>query len=161
MRYSGIIDNDVVNSEEGFAVSFFTQGCNHSPKCEGCFNPETWDENGGIEKDDNKLTNEIIGKLYKNGIKRNLSILGGEPLAPYNFAFVANLMKITKERFPKVKIYLWTGYIFEQLPPSTQMILSQYCDTIIDGPYKRDERDISLKLRGSRNQRVLRKGIDF
>lgn len=161
MRYAGIIENDIVNSENGLAVSLFTQGCNHNPKCEGCFNPETWDENGGIEKPDDELINEIMSKLHKNGIKRNLSILGGEPLAPCSFPFVVKLIKVVKEKFPEVKIYLWTGYIFEQLPPSTQIILSQYCDTIIDGPYIPKEMDLSLKLRGSRNQRILRKNVDF
>ena len=161
MRYSGIIENDVVNTENGFALSFFTQGCNHEPKCEGCFNPETWDKNGGTEKDDDELIKEIIDKLHKNNINRNLSILGGEPLAPYNFSFIVRLMKETKEKYPETKIYLWTGYIFDTLAPSTKMILSQYCDVIIEGPFKIKERDLNLKLRGSRNQRVLRKNIDF
>lgn len=161
MRYSGIVENDIVNAERGFALSFFVQGCNHEPKCEGCFNPETWDRDGGIEKDDDELLNEIINKLHKNGVKRNLSILGGEPLAPYNLPFVTRLMKETKEKYPETKIYLWTGYVFDTLPPSTQMMVSQYCDVIIDGPYHPFERDLSLKLRGSRNQRVLRKGVDF
>lgn len=161
MRYSGIVENDVVNTEHGFALSFFTQGCNHEPKCEGCFNPETWDKDGGLEKDDNELLNEILIKLRKNGIKRNLSILGGEPLAPYNFPFVIQLMKEVKEKYPETKIYLWTGYVFDSLAPSTQMILAQYCDTIIDGPYHKFERDLGLKLRGSHNQRILRKDVDF
>ena len=161
MRYSGIIYNDTVNTEGGFALSFFCQGCNHEPKCKGCFNPETWDFNGGNERNEEELLQNIIDSLYRNRILRNLSILGGEPLAPANLPFVTKLMQKAKEKYPTIKIYLWTGYYFNELPPSTQMILSQYCDVIIDGPFDIEQRDLSLKMRGSRNQRILRKGVDF
>lgn len=159
MKYSGIVFNDIVNAEGGFALSIFTQGCPH--KCTGCFNPETWDFEGGQEIEQEVLIETILTNLRKNGIKRNLSILGGEPLAPQNLSFTIELMKQTKVKYPDTKIYLWTGYYFNELPSSTQMILSQYCDTIIDGPFDVKQRDLSLKLCGSRNQRVLRKGVDF
>lgn len=159
MKYSGIVFNDTVNTEGGFALSVFTQGCPH--KCTGCFNPETWDFEGGQEIDQDTLMETILTNLQKNGVKRNLSILGGEPLAPQNLPFIIELIKQTKVKYPDTKIYLWTGYIFDELPPSTQMILSEYCNTIIDGPFDIEQRDLSLKLCGSRNQRVLRKGVDF
>ena len=159
MKYSGIVFNDTVNAEGGFALSVFTQGCPH--KCTGCFNPETWDFEGGQEIEQETLIETILTNLHKNGIKRNLSILGGEPLAPQNLPFTIELIKQTKEKYPETKIYIWTGYIFNELPSSTQMILSQYCDAIIDGPFKIEQKDLNLKLRGSRNQRILRKGIDF
>lgn len=159
MRYSGIIFNDIVNTEGGFALSVFTQGCPH--RCAGCFNPETWDFEGGQEIEQDVLIETILTNLRKNGIKRNLSILGGEPLAPQNLSFTIELIKQTKAKYPDTKIYIWTGYLYNELPPSTQMILSQYCDTIIDGPFDIEQRDLNLKLCGSRNQRVLRKGVDF
>ena len=159
MRYSGIVFNDIVNTEGGFALSVFTQGCPH--RCTGCFNPETWDFEGGQEIEQDVLIETILTNLRKNGIKRNLSILGGEPLAPQNLSFTIELIKQTKAKYPDTKIYIWTGYLYNELPPSTQMILSQYCDTIIDGPFDIEQRDLNLKLCGSRNQRVLRKGVDF
>ena len=159
MRYSGIVFNDIVNTEGGFALSVFTQGCPH--RCTGCFNPETWDFEGGQEIEQDVLIEIILTNLRKNGIKRNLSILGGEPLAPQNLSFTIELIKQTKAKYPDTKIYIWTGYLYNELPPSTQMILSQYCDTIIDGPFDIEQRDLNLKLCGSRNQRVLRKGVDF
>ena len=81
MTYAGIIENDVSNGE-GICLSYWTQGCPH--KCKGCHNPQTWDDNAGIEIDENKLLCTIISKLNANNLLRNLSILGGEPLSPKN-----------------------------------------------------------------------------
>jgi anaerobic ribonucleoside-triphosphate reductase activating protein len=155
MRYAGIIENDCVNGE-GICVSLFTQGCHRH--CKGCFNQKTWDFNGGIEIKEDELINKIINLINANGIKRNLSILGGEPLCEENQAFVAVLIDAVKERYPNIKIFLWTGYKIEEVPQSiyTSIIFSKI-DFIIDGEYIEEERDLSLKWRGSKNQRILTK----
>lgn len=158
MRYAGIIENDVVNGE-GVCLSVFTQGCPH--RCKGCFNPETWDFNGGIEiKDIDKFLQNIISKIKANEIKRNLSILGGEPLCEENRVFTAMLIFIIKLYFPDIKIFLWTGYTIEELKNMDNSLIDTILvsiDYLIDGPFIEEERDITLKWRGSKNQRILTK----
>jgi anaerobic ribonucleoside-triphosphate reductase activating protein len=152
MRYNTIITNDVTNGE-GVCVSFFVQGCPHH--CSGCFNPETWDFNGG------KLYNEnvkwqIIKAISANGIERNFSILGGEPLAPQNIKMVEEIVTAVRIAYPNIKIFLWTGYEFENLDfdnKSYYNILSNI-DVIIDGKFIEEQKDLSLKLRGSSNQNI-------
>ena len=149
MRYAGLIENDVVNGGEGVAVSLFMQGCpNH---CQGCFNPETWDFNGGKEIEEDALINKIIKAINKNGILRNLSILGGEPLCGLNIRFVNKLIATVKKEYPFIKIWVWTGYLFEEI----QDILSNYVDILVDGRFEIDKKDITLPYRGSSNQRVI------
>ena len=154
MRYAGLIKNDF-SAAPGVSVSFFTQGCPHH--CAGCQNPETWDFGGGKEFTANIL-DEIVEALNANGIHRSLCILGGEPLCPEN-EFLTNLViKHTKEKVPNVPIYVWTGYTYEQIrkssSPHMKTILNNI-DYIIDCPYIEMERDVTLPMRGSRNQRVI------
>ena len=85
MKYAGIIENDTVDIDNGIAVSFWCQFCPHH--CEGCHNPETWDKQGGYELPKDYIQ-QIIGLLKKNGIHRDLSILGGEPLCDANIQTV-------------------------------------------------------------------------
>lgn len=161
MRYAAIKENDIVDGE-GVCLSFWTQGCPH--RCHGCHNPETWDFDGGIEEKDTTLLNRVLDLITKNNVKRNLSILGGEPLCDKNRTFVSTLLSQAKRRYPYIKTYLWTGYTLEELQelddPRIKNILENV-DVLIDGPYIEEERDITLKLRGSKNQRVLYNGIDF
>ena len=93
MKYAGLIENDFVNGE-GVCVTVFLQGCPHH--CEGCHNQETWSFTDGIEINDNELINKILLAISKNGIKRNLSISGGEPLCNENILFVKNIYDIIK-----------------------------------------------------------------
>jgi anaerobic ribonucleoside-triphosphate reductase activating protein len=158
MRYAGLKENDIVDGE-GVCVSFWAQGCPH--RCPGCHNPETWDYNGGEEIDSGELTASIIKAIEKNGVRRNLSILGGEPLCPHNIEFVINLVNIVRTLFPYIKIYLWTGYHLEDIQEKYQKSLLDKIDVLIDGPFILAEKDMTLKLRGSKNQRVLKRGIDF
>lgn len=155
MRYAQIRSMDISNGE-GVGVSLFVQGCPHH--CQGCFNQETWDFNGGKE-----FTFQVEEKLFSI-IEKKLdylsyfSILGGEPLAPQNVEKVKNILQKIKEKFPKLKTYVWTGYLLENIQ---QKDILQYIDVLIDGPFIQAQRDITLPLRGSRNQRILYKGIDF
>ncbi len=155
MQYAGLIKNDF-SAAPGVSVSFYTQGCPH--RCPGCHNPETWDFTGGKEFTANILE-EIIEALQANGIKRSFCILGGEPLCPENEFLTCMIVRHVKEKLPDTEIYVWTGYTYDQLKisanPHLQNIL-QLIDYIIDGPYIEAERDITLPMRGSRNQRVIK-----
>ena len=159
MRYAGIIKNDF-SAAPGTSVTFFTQGCPH--RCEGCHNPETWDFEGGEEVTHDTIL-EVIEAITANGLHRNLCIMGGEPLCPEN-QFLTNLIiNSVKEKLPDTKIYLWTGYCLEDLDMSNNRIKSilEQVDCIIDGPYDKTKRDVSLFMRGSSNQRILYKGTDY
>lgn len=159
MRYAGIIKNDF-SAAPGTSVTFFTQGCPH--KCEGCHNPETWDFEGGEEVTHDTIL-EIIKAITANGLHRNLCIMGGEPLCPEN-QFLTNLIiNSVKEKLPDTKIYLWTGYYLEDLDMNNNRIKSilEQVDCLIDGPYDKTKRDVSLFMRGSSNQRILYKGTNY
>lgn len=159
MRYAGIIKNDF-SAAPGTSVTFFTQGCPH--RCEGCHNPETWDFEGGEEVTHDTIL-EVIEAITANGLHRNLCIMGGEPLCPEN-QFLTNLIiNSIKEKLPDTKIYLWTGYCLEDLDMSNNRVKSilEQVDCLIDGPYDKTKRDVSLFMRGSSNQRILYKGTDY
>jgi anaerobic ribonucleoside-triphosphate reductase activating protein len=156
MRIAGIIKNDVVNGI-GVCVSLFTQGCIHH--CPGCFNPETWDFNGGYET--NELKTTIIQAISANGIQRNLSILGGEPLCEENYQLVREIIASVRMVYPNIKIFIWTGCTLDNLQKmrvyntDLDFILNNI-DYLIDGPFLKEEKDLSLWLRGSRNQNVYK-----
>ena len=154
MRYAGIIKNDIA-AGKGVNVTFFTQGCPFH--CEGCHNPQTWDFDGGKEFTTDTLT-DILNSMEKNGIHRNLSIMGGEPLCPENL-FLTNLVISTVlEKYPKTRVYLWTGYTYEELQERTEAKLTavlDQVDVLIDGRFELAKRDVTLEMRGSSNQRII------
>ena len=154
MRYANVIKDDMINGE-GVCTSFWTQGCPH--RCPGCHNPETWSFCGGHEARPKVLIAKVLNMIGANGIQRNLSILGGEPLCEENVDFVCKLLTAAKEKYPTIKTYVWTGYLLEDLKPEWL----ENIDVLIDGKFEINKRDITLKLRGSSNQRVLYKNIDF
>lgn len=195
MRYAQIRSIDISNGE-GVGVSLFVQGCDKKPHCKNCFNPETWDFNGGkewTEETKNKFL-ELIDRPY---IKR-VSILGGEPLAEQNLDGVLDLIQTIREKypipqndnrenpyklrvsendnsdeirisFPEKTIWLYTGYQISEIVKQEQYekvsgipdiwskrweIISNV-NVIVDGEYIDEERDVTLKWRGSKNQRVI------
>ena len=156
MRYAGLIKNDLA-AAPGVCVSFFVQGC--PLRCPGCHNPESWDFEGGMEFSA-KTLNDILTSLSANGIERSLCIMGGEPLCPENSFLTALIIKEVRQQKPNVKIYLWTGYTYEELlskktsNPKLEYILDNI-DCLIDGPFIQEEKDITLQMRGSRNQRII------
>lgn len=154
MRYSGLIKNDY-SAAPGISVSFFTQGCPH--RCKGCHNPETWNFEGGKEFTA-QILNEIVEALGANGVKRSLSILGGEPLCPENEFLTHLVVKTIKEKIPDTKIYIWTGYYYKDLlkeaRPHVLQVL-EMADVLIDGPYEEKKRDVTLPMRGSTNQNII------
>ena len=160
MNYAKIEPMSIVDGT-GCRVSLFVSGCrNH---CKGCFNEVTWDFNYGkpfTEIEENEIL-EDCNKEYISG----LTILGGEPMEPENQVVLENLIKKFKERFPEKNIWMYTGYVLEKdlLPGQrkyvegvTGLILDSI-DTLVDGPFILAERNLSLKFRGSNNQRILDK----
>lgn len=111
MKYAGIIKNDV-SAAPGVCLSFFTQGCPH--RCPGCHNPETWDFDGGKPFTADTVQT-ILDALNANGIDRTLCIMGGEPLCDENLFTVAYLIEDVKKIYPNKKIFLWTGYTYDEI----------------------------------------------
>lgn len=150
MRFSKIKDNDIANGI-GITMSLWTQGCPHH--CKGCFNHETWDFKGGKEFTDIDKR-YIFDNINSYNVNRDLSILGGEPLCPQNVSGVVELCKEFKELYPDKKIYVWTGYVLEEFNDNQKEILD-YIDVLVDGKFEEELKNISLKLRGSENQRII------
>ena len=150
MKFSKIKDNDIANGI-GITMSLWTQGCPHH--CKGCFNGETWDFNSGKEFKKENL-DYILENINKNSVQRDLSILGGEPLCPENVDGVIEVCKRFKEEFPNKKIYMWTGYTVDDFTERQKAVL-KYLDVLVDGPFQQENRNLSLTMRGSSNQRVI------
>ena len=154
MRYSGLLLNDIT-AAPGLSVSFFTQGCPHH--CPGCHNPGTWSFDGGKEFTSETL-NEIIKGLNAQGIQRNLCIMGGEPLCEANAFLTHMVIQEVRKKLPEVKIYIWSGYTYEELMKTSDSHVHnslKLADVLIDGPYVEAERDLTLEMRGSRNQHII------
>lgn len=151
-RYNTILKNDITNGE-GVCVSFFVQGCPHH--CPGCFNPETWDFLSG-KKYTSHTKWEIIKAINANGIVRNFSVLGGEPLAPQNLAMTEEVIIAVRAAYSDIKIFLWTGYNFDFLSHDDIRIIKilKCVDVIIDGKFLESRKNLDLKFRGSDNQRI-------
>lgn len=160
MKYSGLYKNDFA-AAPGTSVTLFVSGCHLH--CPGCHNPEAQDFNFGQEFTYD-TTLEIIDALKANGIHRNLCIMGGEPLAQENQEDILSLIVDVKEELPDTPIYIWTGYTYEELqaeitdeilPATDLQWILENTDILVDGPYVQEERDVTLLMRGSRNQRIL------
>ena len=154
-----------ISNGTSVGVALFVQGC--SFHCDGCFNMETWDVNGGYEW--NKACKiEFFNALDKPYIKR-CSILGGSPLHQANVQEIFSLCKTIKEKYPDKTIWLYTGYQFEDiwipkncvtnnelnLTRSLRNEILKYIDVLVDGQYVKELRDITLPFRGSSNQRII------
>ena len=167
IHYASIRNLDISNGE-GIGVSLFVQGCDRH--CFNCFNPDTWDFNGGkewTEETKNKFI-KLIDRPYINRI----SVLGGEPLAEQNLDEVLSLIKEIRISFPEKTIWLYTGYDFDLLNSKyneykytpfaanadewlTRWEIISNVNVLVDGEYIDEQRDITLKWRGSSNQRVI------
>lgn len=158
MNYAKIIKNDITNGD-GVCVSFWVQGC--EIRCPGCHNSSIWGFNGG-KPYTNSTVQEIIEAISTNGIIRNFSVLGGEPLAEHNIPMTLDIITKVREAYPNIKIYLWTGYELEKVINKNTIPILKQIDFLIDGPYIEAQRDITLHLRGSKNQKIRNKEeIDF
>ena len=156
MNYAQIRSMDISNGE-GIGVSLFVQGCDFH--CKNCFNSETWEFSKGQEWND-KTKNQFL-KLIETPFIQRVSILGGEPLHPKN---VQNVLKIVDEirvSYPTKNIWLYTGYTWEEIFSgcSEESLVRKHIitntDVLVDGEYINELRDITLKWKGSSNQRVI------
>lgn len=163
MNYSGISECDVLNGT-GFRVVLFVSGCSH--RCYNCQNPKTWDKNFGhpfTEKTKQYIFN-CLNKDYIDGI----TITGGDPLYEYNLDEVLKLVQEIRIFFSEKTIWLYTGYSYSKIFRGQLSCLSQeglnnfkrreiikQCDVLVDGEYIDEQRDITLKWRGSKNQRCI------
>lgn len=147
MRYADIKPVDL-NNGDGINISLWVSGCPH--KCFGCHNRELWDKQVGKEFDLDTICD--ILKLMDRPWKPDLSILGGEPLADYNYWDICSLCLVIKESFPDRKIWLWTGYELEDLGEKTEIL--HHIDYLITGKFDITQKEEGLKYRGSKNQIV-------
>lgn len=157
MNYGTVKKCDIANGP-GVRVSLFVSGCTHH--CKGCFNPETWDFNYG-QPFDSDVINTILEALQPSHI-RGFSLLGGEPFEHDNQVALLPLLREIKNRFPSKDVWCYTGYDFEKDIlenmcrewEETYNMLS-YIDVLVDGEFVEDKKDLSLKFRGSSNQRII------
>lgn len=145
LKIAGIVDDSIVDGE-GIRLTIFTQGCPHH--CHGCHNPQTWSFSGGHEID----TEEIIEKVIANPLLSGVTFSGGEP-----FLQSAPLAEIAREVHALgLNVWSYTGFTLEQLERRTDahQLLNEV-DMLVDGPYVEALRDLTLKFRGSSNQRII------
>ena len=154
MNYADIRPIDVANGP-GVRVSLFVSGCTHH--CRECFNPETWDFSYGAPFTGDEVE-AILRHLAPAHIK-GLSVLGGEPFEPENQAAVLELVRRVREEYPNKSIWCYSGYLFESLRDGkvgdhSRELLEQL-DVLVDGPFVVERKDLSLRFRGSSNQRLI------
>lgn len=153
-----------MNNGNGLRVVLWLSGCSHH--CYNCQNPQTWNPDSGIPFDES-AKQEIFTELSKDYIS-GITFSGGDPLYEQNLDEVLKLVKQIRSSFPKKTIWLYTGYSYSEIFRGQSSCLSQeglnnfkrreiikLCDIVVDGEYIDEQRDLSLKFRGSKNQRVI------
>ena len=157
MNYAAIKNLDIANGP-GLRVSLFVSGCTH--RCPGCFNEIAWDFNYGESFTDETISYML--SLLEPAHIEGLTLLGGEPFEPENQAALVRLLRKVKQQYPKKSIWAFSGYLFDTQILSgklgawdiTKEIL-QYLDVIVDGPFVEAQKDLTLRFRGSSNQRII------
>ncbi|MBQ7677756.1 MAG: anaerobic ribonucleoside-triphosphate reductase activating protein [Lachnospiraceae bacterium] len=158
MNYAAIKYKDIANGT-GVRTVLFVSGCTHH--CEGCFQPQTWDFAYG-EPFTEEIKEEVLRSIEPSYVA-GLTLLGGEPMEPDNQRALLSLVREFDERFPKKDLWVYSGYTFETdiLAEDgaghcevTRELLS-HTDIIVDGEFVLAEKDITLRFRGSRNQRII------
>ena len=157
MNYATIKNCDIANGP-GVRVSLFVSGCTH--RCPGCFNEEAWDFDFG-KPFTQQTIDEIIQMLTPSYV-RGLTLLGGEPFDPRNQGAIVELLRQVKQKLPGKSIWAFSGYLFDRDILSgrlgdweiTKEYLS-YLDVLVDGPFVLSKKNLSLRFRGSENQRLI------
>lgn len=146
MRVLNIISGTIVDGE-GLRTSIYFAGCKHH--CKGCHNPESWDFNGGKDM----TVDEIFNFIEAN--KFNVTYSGGDPL----FQNLDDLVFLSKKIHNiGLNIWLYTGFTIEYLKKNSQYNkILENIDVIVDGPFIEEKKDLTLKFRGSSNQRIIKK----
>lgn len=157
MNYAAIKNCDIANGP-GVRVSLFVSGCTHH--CKGCFNEVAWDFNYG-QPFTQQTIQELLEMLKPPHVK-GITILGGEPFEPENQPAVLELLRQIKECYPNKSIWVFSGYLLDRdilsgrLGPweITREYLN-YIDVLVDGPFVLEKKDLTLRFRGSSNQRII------
>ena len=157
MHYGNIKNYDIADGE-GVRVTLFCSGCTN--RCEGCFQPETWDFCYG--KEYTKETEDQLIQMLTNPNIQGLTLLGGDPFEPSNQRTLITLLRRVKQELPTKDVWAYTGFVYEQdllegqrkYTEVTDEMLS-YIDVLVDGPFVIDQKDISLYFRGRTNQRLI------
>ena len=156
MNYAAIKTHDIANGP-GIRLSLFVSGCEHY--CKNCFNKEAWGFDYG--KQFTEETFDYIAKELNSPVYSGLTILGGEPFHPKNEFYVAELIIKLKILYPDLNIWVYTGYLYEDLiseewvgTRATNIILRSI-DTLVDGKFVEELKDLGLNYRGSSNQRII------
>ena len=155
MRYAGIDKCDLCNGND-IGMSLYVQGCN--AHCKNCFNPETWDFNGGKEWT-RETESDFLNSVERPYIKL-VSFLGGEPLADENIQNVLYLICLIKKMYPDKQIWVYTGFTYEEIismskkKPIYKEFLKKI-DVLVDGKFILSQRNLDLLFRGSENQRLI------
>ena len=157
MNYAAIKDCDIANGP-GVRVSLFVSGCTHH--CRGCFNEVAWDFGYG-EPFTQDTIDQILQMLAPDHI-RGITLLGGEPFEPQNQPPLLELLRQIKQKYPQKSIWAFSGYLFDEdilagkLGPwdVTREYIS-YLNVLVDGPFVLERKDLSLRFRGSSNQRII------
>ena len=154
MHYATIKNCDIANGP-GVRVSLFVSGCTHH--CKGCFNAEAWDFDFGQPFTEGTIR-EILDMLRPAYI-RGLTLLGGEPFEPQNQAGVLPLLRQIKKEMPEKSIWAFSGYLFDRDILSGRLGDTReylgYLDVLVDGPFVESKKNLSLRFRGSENQRLI------
>ena len=147
MNYHNITKDDMLNGD-GLRVVLWVAGCTH--QCAGCQNPITWDLAGGLPFGE-AAENELFEELKRPHVS-GVTFSGGDPLHPFNRSEVFRLMKKSKELFPDKTVWVYTGFLWEDLKDIPEM---KYADVLVDGEFEKDKNDNNLHWVGSSNQRVI------
>lgn len=146
--YFGKLNKTDIANGTGVRVSLFVSGCTHY--CKGCFNPETWNFEYGQPFTEDTVT-EILDALAPEHID-GLTVLGGEPLHDKNYLEVMSLLARVKKEYPTKSIWVYTGGRYEDYKDS---FIMRFIDVLVDGAFVESKKDITLRFRGSSNQRII------
>ena len=157
MNYATIKNCDIANGP-GVRISLFVSGCTH--RCKGCFNEVAWDFNYG--QPFTQETVEMILKMMAPSYIKGITLLGGEPFEPQNQPALLELVKKIRQNYPEKSIWAFSGYLYEKDilagrlgdPEITRAFL-EHIDVLVDGPFVESLKDLSLRFRGSSNQRLI------
>ncbi len=157
MYYAAIKPRDIANGP-GVRVSLFVSGCTH--RCKNCFNQEAWDFQYG-EPFTQQTIDQIVDFMRPDFVK-GLTLLGGEPFDPRNQSAIVDLLRQIKQDLPQKNIWAFTGYLLDRdiLPgklgdPAITREYLEYLDVLVDGPFIEEQKNLSLRFRGSENQRII------
>lgn len=157
MNYATIKNCDIANGP-GVRISLFVSGCTH--RCKGCFNEVAWDFNYG--QPFTQETVEMILEMMAPSYIKGITLLGGEPFEPQNQPALLELVKRIRQKYPDKSIWAFSGYLYEKDilagrlgDPAITRAFLEHIDVLVDGPFVESLKDLSLRFRGSSNQRLI------